>query len=117
MQHTKNTSPFYDEWLKRSGERIPKMVDAIKKKDIHTVGKLAETDCLEMHHCMQTATPPIDYWQPETKKIIESVKQLRNKGIPCYFTIDAGPNVKIITTKKYLSDITEQIEAETCIVP
>lgn len=105
MQQTVATSPNYNAWVKRSQTRIPAMIDAIKRKDFHAVGTLAEIDCLEMHHCIQTTTPHINYWQQGTKKVMKQVKALRDRGIPCYFTIDAGPNVKILTLEKQIDEI------------
>jgi diphosphomevalonate decarboxylase len=99
MQQTVKISPLYHEWVARSEARIKPMIDAIKNKDFHALGELAERDALEMHKCMRSAQ--IDYFLPETHQIIGKVQQLRKDGIPCYVTIDAGPNVKIITLDDY----------------
>jgi diphosphomevalonate decarboxylase len=101
MKQTVLTSPLYEKWVKKSQARIKPMIEAIRKKDIHAVGQLAEDDALEMHECIRSATPSIGYFLPETYKTIERVKKLRETGVPCYATIDAGPNVKIITLEKY----------------
>ncbi|MBD3232052.1 diphosphomevalonate decarboxylase [Candidatus Dependentiae bacterium] len=100
MQITVNTCSFYKNWIHKSEKRIPKMLQAIKTKDFTTVGKLAELDCLQMHKCMKNSFPAINYWQKQTLQIIDFVKNLRKQKIHCYFTIDAGPNVKIICLKK-----------------
>jgi diphosphomevalonate decarboxylase len=105
MQRTITTSPGYSEWVDKADLRISKMIRAIEKKDLVTVGTIAEQDCIDMHTCMQTSTPPVQYWTQGTKNIIAYVAQLRKTGIPCYFTIDAGPNVKIITLDAYVEEI------------
>ena len=105
MQQTVATSPRYEQWVADSQKRVPVMIEAIKQKDIHAVGRLAEQDCLEMHECIRTTTPSIEYWQPETHQIIELMRSLRKQGIACYFTIDAGPNVKIITLEKHVQQL------------
>lgn len=105
MQRTITTSPSYLEWVNKADQRISKMIRAIEKKDLAAVGTIAEQDCLEMHNCMQTATPPIQYWTKGTKSIVDYVTHLRKTGIPCYFTIDAGPNVKIITLESHVEEI------------
>ncbi|MCK4517314.1 diphosphomevalonate decarboxylase [Candidatus Babeliales bacterium] len=101
MQQTVATSPTYARWLEESEARIKPMIEAIKNRDIKTVGQLAEQDCLEMHACMQNSSPKLNYWKPETLVVMEKVKELRSSGIPCYFTIDAGPNVKVLTLEKF----------------
>jgi len=111
MQITVKTSPFYDEWVQSSEQKIPEMIKAIKERDLKTVGLLAESDCLDMHKTMQTSIPAINYWQPETIDIMNVVKKLRDNGIDCYFTIDAGPNVKILCLRKDLEDIKKSVQA------
>ena len=37
------------------------------------------------------------------------VRNLRNNGIECYYTIDAGPNVKILCQDKSVEDICKAI--------
>ena len=45
---------------------------------------------------MKTSQPSIDYWNLATHVCIDNVKVMQKKGIPVFFTIDAGPQVKII---------------------
>jgi len=110
MQQTVETSPTYAQWLKESEARIPTMIEAIKNRDIKTVGELTELDCLEMHACMQNSNPKLNYWKPETLVVMEKVKELRDSGIPCYFTIDAGPNVKVLTLVRFREQIRKSLK-------
>ena len=105
MKKTINTSHIYKSWVGRSENRINPMINAIKNRDIHTVGQLAEHDALEMHACMRAGEPPVDYFLPETHTAIELAQKLRLTGLPCYVTIDAGPNVKIITLDQHVEQI------------
>ncbi len=40
--------------------------------------------------------PPLLYWNPATLACIEVVRGLNRGGVPVFFTIDAGPQVKAI---------------------
>jgi len=111
MKRTVDTSPLYKGWVKNSQARIEPMIEAIRNHNLEKVGKLAEQDCLEMHECIRTSKPTIDYFSPKTKVVIEQVKKIRASGVPCYFTIDAGPNVKIITTKEHTDKILKSLKA------
>ena len=113
MQQTVATSPFYKQWIEKSEQRIPLMIKAIKNKDFQTVGSLAEKDCLDMHHCMNTSNPLINYWTNETTQIMKLIKKIRKNGISCYFTIDAGPNVKIICLKQNKEKILQSLKQNT----
>ncbi len=111
MQSSVNTSPFYAQWLKESEQRLLKMQKALAEKDFGTVGQLAEDDCLGMHKTMHTSQPSITFWSPATQVIMQSVIELRTKhNVPCYFTIDAGPNVKILCLDNNVSSILEYIK-------
>lgn len=96
MKISVETSPLYKDWIDRSEKNIFKMIEAIKNKDFQMVGTIAENDCLEMHETIRTSEPKMEYFQDITLKIINCVRDLRRNNISCYFTIDAGPNVKIL---------------------
>ena len=93
---TVQTSPFLASRLAALPERIARLKDAMQKKNFGTFGEIIEEECLDMHHVMQTQTPPLFYWNDTTKIVIDKVKNWRKDGLPVYFTIDAGPNVHLI---------------------
>ncbi len=76
------------------------MVSAIVKKDINLVGQLAEQSAMQMHATTLSAVPPFTYFEPETLQAIKVVQTLRQQGVSCYYTMDAGPNVKVICTSQ-----------------
>lgn len=108
MQLAQN-SPFYQNWLSLNQKEIKQMKEAISTKDFTTLGQLSEQSANEMHAMNLTANPGFTYFEPDTLKLINLVHQLRSQGIECYYTIDAGPNVKILSnlrnSKKIISAI------------
>lgn len=52
MKQTMLTSKGYNEWVKQADKRINIIIEAIRNKDLDTVGKIAELDSLEMHQCL-----------------------------------------------------------------
>ncbi|MCX8166421.1 MAG: diphosphomevalonate decarboxylase [Candidatus Micrarchaeota archaeon] len=115
MHRTVKTSEFYDAWLQTVEKDLDEMEIAINNRDIRSLGLIAENNALKMHATMITSKPPIIYWNSATLKLIKSVLRLREEfKVNAYITIDAGHQVKIITTsdeidrvKNYLSDIKE----------
>lgn len=99
------SSPFFQPWLMRNKQEIAEMVTAIKENDFTKLGCLAELNANEMHAINLTATPPFTYFEPATIKAIKLVEELRKRGIECYYTIDAGPNLKILTQLRNIKDI------------
>jgi diphosphomevalonate decarboxylase len=49
-----------------------------------------------MHASAMAADPPILYWNAATVAAIGAVKALRDRGVAAFFTIDAGPHVKVL---------------------
>ena len=96
MLRSAATSPFYAGWVKSSGGDLEEMRRAIAERNFALLGEVAEHSCLKMHALMMSSRPPLLYWRPETVKIMETVWEMRRNGIPAYFTIDAGPQVKVI---------------------
>jgi len=110
MAQTVKTSPFYDGWLKTINDDLIKVRKGILKRDFSLLGKTAEENCLKMHALMFSTKPAIIYWNPTTLKIIQKVIDWRENGLESYFTIDAGPQVKILCQKKNLPEILKRVK-------
>ena len=106
MRRTVETSPFYEGWLKSIPEDLSGIKEAIQEKDFIRVGEIAEANCLKMHATSLGAKPPFTYWLDSTIRVMHQVQEMREQGIPAYFTIDAGPNVKVL----YLPEHESQVE-------
>jgi diphosphomevalonate decarboxylase len=100
MAQTVATCPYYGGWLASIEEDLKKVREGILQKDFEKVGATAEMNALKMHATMMTTNPPIIYWIPPTLEIIHAVRELRESGTQCYFTMDAGPNVKVMCLQK-----------------
>ncbi len=105
MTLTAKTSPFYEQWVFSSQNDLNKMRHAISHRNFSELGEIAEFSCLKMHAVALSANPGIIYWNPTTIKCIELIRKIRQEGIPVYFTIDAGPQVKVICLPQYLESI------------
>lgn len=97
MEHCAETSPLYAGWL----ACVPKDLDAaeraISARDIDALGAVAEASALCMHAAAMASRPGVVYFQPATLACMDAVRELRRGGVPAYFTMDAGPHVKVLT--------------------
>jgi diphosphomevalonate decarboxylase len=100
MQRTVETSAFYNGWLQTVPQDLKKARKAIEDKDFTALGEVTEASALKMHGTTLAATPPFTYWSAESMKAMNLVRQIRENGLACYFTMDAGPNVKILVERK-----------------
>lgn len=106
MQHAKMTSPLYEHWVADGNAHVSAMEKAIANHDLVTIGELAERNALQMHATNATAQPPFNYLTDTSWTVINLAAQLREQGISVYATMDAGPNVKLISDPKDTAAIT-----------
>lgn len=96
MKNTILTSPFYNSWPKDAEKDLEEIKVAIRNRDLEKIGYITENNALKMHATMLSANPPIIYFEPNSILVMQIVHELRKKGIEAFFTMDAGPNVKIL---------------------
>lgn len=109
MQSSVDTSPYYDAWRQVVADDMVAIKKAIKAKDIDQIGHIAEENALRMHALTFSADPGFTYFNVETLTIIKAVEGLRSQGVNCYYTMDAGPNVKVIYNRENRSKIVEKL--------
>ncbi len=95
MTQTQETSPLFEPWRATVAGDIDAASQALKERDFSALTRVAERSCLRMHATALGADPAVLYWQPATVAVIHAVRQARDKGLPCFLTIDAGPHVKV----------------------
>ncbi len=90
------TSTSFDEWIRQSEIDFENMKKYLSEGDFSKVGELTEENALRMHETTKNANPPFTYLTEKSFEAMEYVKELRKQGERCYFTMDAGPNVKVL---------------------
>lgn len=96
MQRTAASSPYFGAWLNTVPADLHQASEAIVGRDFEKLADVAERSCLAMHAAMLTSQPSLLYFRPQTLMLLEELYQLRREGHPLFFTIDAGPNVKVV---------------------
>lgn len=105
--HVAQTSPLQKARVADAPRRLEICKKAILEKDFETFAEITEQDSNLMHSVMMTSNPPLFYWSPATLEIIHSVISWRNSGIPCCYTIDAGPNVHVLCPQEHSIAVTD----------
>ena len=80
------------------------------------MGALTEENALRMHLTTKTANPPFSYLTERSFEAMEFVKELRKNGEKCYFTMDAGPNVKVMCLEEDLERLSKIFEKKYKII-
>ena len=104
-----DTSILQDVRVQDAERRLALCREAIKYRDFQSFAAIVELDSNLMHAVMITSRPQLIYWQPATLDVMRAVTDWRTSGIPVCYTIDAGPNVHVITTNENTSAVREKL--------
>ena len=94
------TSPIKVARVEDVHRRLDLCRQAILERDFDAFAGVTELDTNLMHAVMLTSTPSLIYWQSPTLTVMQAVQEWRKQGIAACYTIDAGPNVHVITTQE-----------------
>jgi diphosphomevalonate decarboxylase len=98
MVHTRATSPYYAAWVAQAPALFERARLAVLARDLDALGAASEDSAFAMHACAMAASPALVYFSPVTLAVIEKVRGLRRSGIPAYASMDAGPQVKVLSS-------------------
>jgi len=96
MNLSAKTSPFYSSWVEHQDQDLRVARAAVADREFMTLAAISEHNCLKMHSVMWASRPPVVYWNKATLACMETVRRLQSDGVPVFFTIDAGPQVKAV---------------------
>lgn len=105
MNRTVDTAHLYQSWPLQAAADLQRLHNAIEAKDFTLLGETAEQNALSMHATMIASWPPLLYWQPDSVAAMQTIWQARAAGTELYFTMDAGPNIKLL----FLADAEAQV--------
>jgi len=89
--------------------QIAEGLDAIRAGDVERTFELAEQDSISLAATTMTGPQGWVYWQPETLAIFETVRALRDDGVPVYFSTDTGATVYVNTTEAHAARVEKAI--------
>jgi diphosphomevalonate decarboxylase len=96
MTRSATSSPYYAAWVAEQPADLAAARSAIRARDFAALAELAEHNCLKMHATALAARPPLVYFNGATVECLHAVRRLRAAGVPVFFTIDAGPQLKAV---------------------
>ncbi len=102
------TSPLFEQRLKLVNQRLANVEHALEQKNIHALGNLIEAEALEMHAISLTSNPPVYYWNADTLMFLKALGSIKDRDF--YFTIDAGPNIHLISERPIRKNIEQLLE-------
>jgi len=103
------TSPIQPARVADAPRRLQVCRKAILERDFQAFAEIIELDSNLMHAIMITSTPPLLYWQPATLAVMRLVQDWRQAGLPVAYTIDAGPNVHVLTLATWATEVAARL--------
>jgi phosphomevalonate decarboxylase len=101
-------SHMFEARLAHIHDQIAEMRDALHRADFEAAFELAERDSLSLAATTMTGPAGWVYWQPETLEVFNAVRDMREDGVPVYYSTDTGASVYVNTTAEYV----DRVEAE-----
>ena len=105
------SSPLYEDFIYQCHRDFKEACTALRLGDLSTLGDITERNTLAMNRVNQTARPPLIYPREKTEMICELAKQLREEGITCWYTNDAGANAFLITQEQFAPLIAQRVHS------
>jgi diphosphomevalonate decarboxylase len=105
------TSPLHKARVAAAERMLPLVKRCLKERKLDGLGPIIESDATMMHAVAGTSVPPVTYIRPGTVEVIEAVRRLRDEDrVKAWFTIDAGPNVHVLTTRDHEAAVVNALD-------
>jgi diphosphomevalonate decarboxylase len=105
-----DSSPLQAARVADSPRRLILCREAILNRDFQKLADTIEMDSNLLHAVMMSSTPALYYWRGATIEVMNAVRSWRKGGLPCAFTIDAGPNVHVICPTESASQLQVRLQ-------
>jgi diphosphomevalonate decarboxylase len=105
MRRTAQTSPYQQAWIDTQEADLAVARKAILARDFETLADISEHSCLKMHALALAAQPGLLYWNGASVECMRRVRVLRGQGVPVFFTVDAGPQVKAVCAPEAIGQV------------
>jgi diphosphomevalonate decarboxylase len=111
MTRSAQSSAYYRAWVESHPADMNVARDAIRARDFGALAEVAELSCLKMHAAAMASVPPLVYFSGTTMDGIALVRGLRRAGVPVFFTVDAGPQIKAVCEPGALERVRDALAA------
>jgi diphosphomevalonate decarboxylase len=91
-----NHHPYLTGRIIQANKNLDDILHALKNNDLEHLAVISENEAMSLHALMMSANPGTILLREETIDIIGLVRDGRKKGVPVFFTMDAGANVHVL---------------------
>jgi diphosphomevalonate decarboxylase len=109
MERSRLTSPYYASWVHSADDDLGRARKAIADRDFQALAQVSEFSCLKMHGLAMASEPGLLYFNAASMECLHRIRALRSRGVPVFFTVDAGPQVKAVCMPEALNQVSEAL--------
>ena len=103
-------SPYFEARLSGVHETAADLRRAIRRGDFDRTFGIAERESIELLAVTMTGPEGWLYWRPKTLSVLRIARELREDGVPVYFSADTGATAYLNTTADAVEQVREPIE-------
>ncbi|QLC34055.1 diphosphomevalonate decarboxylase [Halarchaeum sp. CBA1220] len=92
-------------------DQLAEMRDAVREGETARVFETAEHDSLSLAATTMTGPEGWVYWKPDTLEVFDAVRELRDSGVPAWFSTDTGATVYVNTDAEHVDAVEERVAA------
>jgi diphosphomevalonate decarboxylase len=91
-------------------KRLHECRRAILERDFAHLAAVTEVDSNLMHAVMATSQPPLFYLGDDSLQVMRAVGRWRAEGLPVCYSVDAGPNVHVLTEPDAVEEVARRLQ-------
>lgn len=103
-----HSSPFFPAWRKECRKACIEGVKAIKSRSFERLGEIAEKNACQMHSLALSCG--FFYLSEDSLMALRFARKMRQKGIGCYWSCDAGSNAALLCKREDLDEVKKEAE-------
>lgn len=107
---TAESSLLFQPRQERIKAKLNRTKQLLADQNFSELGRLIEAETLEFHSVMLTSQPAVIALRPGTVQVMHLVHKLRAEGVECYFSINTGHNVHVLTLPQFEDQVAEAIQ-------
>ena len=105
--------PYREGRLQQADQHLLALKSALGSGDLERFGLIVENEALSLHALMMSSSPGYFLITGNTIEAIQAIRAFRaSDGVPCYFTLDAGPNIHLLYPSSYVNQVKDFIANE-----
>lgn len=102
------SSPFFPVWRQECRKACIEGVKAIKSNAFERLGEIAEKNACQMHSLALSCG--FFYLSDNSLLALRLAQEIRQKGVGCYWSCDAGSNVALLCKREDLDKVRDEVK-------